>query len=744
MRQRPRRFLGLGPRLHGRLDLFFLFLLLLRLLQSFSPPATPLPTHHSPDLRSHLTRARSLLGGVRFGAAAAAMPRTAAGVDVEDLLVRVKNGADAELAEVAREVAALAEQGRLGEDDDEDGVLVPALLARLAAAGGAEARVRVMAALRRLARCVGCESKERLASIEALSSIVRSLSRDVDETREAIALLLDLSDIPQVRQRIGRIKGSIVMLVTLRNAHEPGTHDDAEKLLHMLSSNPQNVLLMAEAGYFRPLIHYLKEGSDMNKILMATAISKMFLSEPMKSSLGEDGAVEPLVEMFKSGNLEAKHSALGALLNLSSSLQNAEILINSGITGPLLQLLFSVTSVLMTLREPASAILAAIAQSERILLHKDVAPQMLSLLNLSSPVIQLHLLRALNSISGHTNAKRARAKIRQNGGVQLLLPFLTEKNIDIKIAALNFISNLSKDASQELAEQIRDTHLNIFVKIISSPTSGNEKAAAIGILSNLPVTDKKITELLTEANLLPLLISLLETNITAPLTPLRTSLLEGIAGVLIRFTVPWDKKLQSLAVGHGVVPCLVKLLSEGSIKAKSKAATSLAQLSQNSLALRKTKLPRWLCVAPSAETYCLVHNSQCTVKSTFCLVKAGAVSPLIQILEDDNREADGAVLEALATLMQDEIWENGSKVIEKASGVHALLRIAEAGNSTSQEKAIWMLERIFRLEAHRERYGEIAQALLIDLAQKGDPILKPMIGKILAHLELLQTQSSYF
>uniref|UniRef100_A0A0D9YK04 Armadillo repeat-containing domain-containing protein n=1 Tax=Oryza glumipatula TaxID=40148 RepID=A0A0D9YK04_9ORYZ len=672
------------------------------------------------------------------------MPRTAAGVDVEDLLVRVKNGADAELAEVAREVAALAEQGRLGEDDDEDGVLVPALLARLAAAGGAEARVRVMAALRRLARCVGCESKERLASIEALSSIVRSLSRDVDETREAIALLLDLSDIPQVRQRIGRIKGSIVMLVTLRNAHEPGTHDDAEKLLHMLSSNPQNVLLMAEAGYFRPLIHYLKEGSDMNKILMATAISKMFLSEPMKSSLGEDGAVEPLVEMFKSGNLEAKHSALGALLNLSSSLQNAEILINSGITGPLLQLLFSVTSVLMTLREPASAILAAIAQSERILLHKDVAPQMLSLLNLSSSVIQLHLLRALNSISGHTNAKRARAKIRQNGGVQLLLPFLTEKNIDIKIAALNFIFNLSKDASQELAEQIRDTHLNIFVKIISSPTSGNEKAAAIGILSNLPVTDKKITELLTEANLLPLLISLLETNITAPLTPLRTSLLEGIAGVLIRFTVPWDKKLQSLAVGHGVVPCLVKLLSEGSIKAKSKAATSLAQLSQNSLALRKTKLPRWLCVAPSAETYCLVHNSQCTVKSTFCLVKAGAVSPLIQILEDDNREADGSVLEALATLMQDEIWENGSKVIEKASGVHALLRIAEAGNSTSQEKAIWMLERIFRLEAHRERYGEIAQALLIDLAQKGDPILKPMIGKILAHLELLQTQSSYF
>ena len=96
------------------------------------------------------------------------MPRTGGGlaVDVEDLLVRVKNGAEPELGEVAREVAALAGEGRLGgqeEDDDEDGcgLLVPALLARLAGAGSAEVRVRVMAALRGLAGCVGGESKVR-------------------------------------------------------------------------------------------------------------------------------------------------------------------------------------------------------------------------------------------------------------------------------------------------------------------------------------------------------------------------------------------------------------------------------------------------------------------------------------------------------------------------------------------------------------------------------------------------------
>jgi vacuolar protein 8 len=228
------------------------------------------------------------------------MSRAARGVDVEDLLVRVKNGTESELADAAREVSALAEEGNLG--GEEDGLLVPALLARLAASGTAEARVSVMAALRRLAGCVRADTKvsavrrssnrglasgalfttapaaacarsvfhdmllvrrlkfaplqERLASIDALSSIVRSLSRDVDETREAVAVLLALTDIPQVRQRIGRIKGCIVMLVTLRNAHESG----ADVLLHILASSPQNVLLMAEAGYFRPLIHYLRQG----------------------------------------------------------------------------------------------------------------------------------------------------------------------------------------------------------------------------------------------------------------------------------------------------------------------------------------------------------------------------------------------------------------------------------------------------------------------------------------------------
>lgn len=482
----------------------------------------------------------------------------------------------------------------------------------------------------------------------------------------------------------------------------------------------------------------------MNKILMATAISRMELTDQMKAVLGEEGSIEPLVKMFISGNLEAKLSALGALRNLSSLAENIPRLISSGIVPPLLQLLFSVTSVLMTLREPASAILASLAQSEQILTNKDVAQQMLSLLNLSSPTIQLHLLQALNSIASHPKAKRARAKMKENGAVQLLLPFLTESNAEIRNIALLLLFNLSKDFAGELTEQIGETHLNILVNIISTSASDSEKAGAVGILSSLPVNDKKATEILTRLNSLPVLISLLGVSISASSTPTRRWLLESIAGVMIRFTVPWDKKLQKVSAAHGVIPCLVKLLSSGSVIAESRAATSLAQLSQNSLALCKAKSSRWLCIPPPSETFCEVHGGNCIVKNTFCLVKAGALSPLVQILEGKEREADEAVLSALATLMQDDLWENGSNALDKAGGVQALIKILGVGSLKSQEKAIWMLERIFRLPTHREQYGETAQNMLIDLAQKGHPTLKPMIAKILAHLQLLLMQSSYF
>ncbi|XP_058004080.1 U-box domain-containing protein 44 [Hevea brasiliensis] len=660
---------------------------------------------------------------------------------IEDVVLKLKHGNDEEFRVALWGLRDFIKNQTIDKEWINDEGVIPILFNRLGSIKP-HSRLTIIQILRILAS-VNNENKEKMADVGSLSLLVKSLIREVDERREAVGLLLELSEISAVRRRIGRIQGCIVMLVAMLNGDDPTACHDAGKLLIALSSNIQNALHMAEAGYFKPLVHYLKEGSDMSKILMATAISRIELTDQSRASLGEDGAIEPLVKLFKAGKLEAKLSALNALQNLSMLTENIQRLISSGIVVPLLQLLFSVTSVLMTLREPASAILARIAQSESILVNQDVAQQMLSLLNLSSPVIQFHLLQALNSIASHSRATKVRKKMKENGAFQLLLLFLTETNMKNRTAALNLLYTLSKDLPEELMEQLGEYHLNNIVNIVSSSTSEGEKAAAVGILNNLPVGNKKATDVLKKSNLLPILISIISSSESTS-TPTTSWLMENIAGIFIHFTVPSDKKLQLLSAELGVIPLLVKLLSSGSLVAKCRAATSLAQLSQNSLALRKSRKSRWTCMPHSAEAFCEVHDGYCIVKSTFCLVKAGAICPLIKILEGEEREADEAVLDALATLLQDEIWESGSNYIARMSVSKAIIKVLESGNAKAQEKALWILERIFRIEEHRTQYGESTQVVLIDLAQNGDPRLKSTVAKVLVQLELLQDQSGYF
>lgn len=701
---------------------------------SSTPCPSPSPSHESEFVSATTSEKEIVEEGIEIED-----ERT--NLTIDDVVLQLKYGNDEDFNFALSGFNESIRQGLITNEWINDEGVIPILVNRLGSCKPNN-RLIILRVLRNLA-LENAENKEKMADAASLSALVKSLTRDVEERREAVGLLLDLSDLPAVWRRLGRIQGCIVMLVTMLNGDDPIASGDAGKLLNALSSNTQNALHMAEAGYFKPLVHYLREGSDMTKILMATAMSRMELTDQSRASLGEDGAVEPLVKMFNAGKLEAKFSALNALQNLSTLSENIQRLISTGIVVSLLQLLFSVTSVLMTLREPASAILARIAQSESILVNQDVAQQMLSLLNLSSPIIQCHLLQALNSISGHSSACKVRRKMKENGAIQLLLPFLTESNAKIRTGALNLLYTLSKYLPEELTEQLVDSHLSIIVNIISSSPLESDKAAAVGILNNIPISNKKATEVLKKANLLPILISIMASS---PSTSTSTWhwLAEGVAGVLIRFTVPSDKRLQLLAAQNEVIPLLVKLLSSGSMVAKCRAATSLAQLSQNSVSLRKLKKPRWFCVPPSTTAICEVHDGNCCVKNTFCLVKAGAIPPLVQILEGADREADEAVLNAIATLLQDEICENGSNYIAKKSGVEAIIKILETTNVKAQEKALWILERVFKVEEHRVKYGESAQVMLIDMAQNGDPRLKSSTAKLLAQLELLQLQSSYF
>lgn len=661
---------------------------------------------------------------------------------IEDVALQLKYGNDEEFKCALMGLEMLIREKDVDCDWIIDEGIIVILFNRLGASKCVE-RLRIIKVLR-IISYENDQAKEQMVDVNSLTTLVKSLARDERERREAVGLLMELSHFPCVRRRIGRIQGCIIMLVAILNGDDPLASHDAGKLLHALSCNTQNALLMAEAGYFQPLIQHLRQGSEMSKILMATALARMVLTDKARDSLGEDGVVEPLVFMFKTGKLEAKLAALNALQNLLISTKNVSNILSSGILPPLLQLLFSVTSSVMTLREPASAILSKVALSNSIVEYKDLPNQLLSLLNLSNSKIKCHVLVALNNIASHPSASEVRSKMTQNGAMQLLLPLLKETDSKIRVSALNLLYTITKDVSEDykFSEVVGGDYLQIIVGLVSSSSWDSEKAASVGLLSNTPVGDKRAIDKLKKANLLPMLVSLMGSSSSSSSM---CQLQESAAAIFIKFTLPSDKKVQLSAIEVGVIPVLVKLLSNGSSVAKCRAAISLAQLSQNTTSLRRPRNRRW-CVPSPTVALCEVHDRSCTIKGGFCLVKSGAVLRLIQILEGEKRsEADEAALSALATLLQDDLWENGSNFIVKIQGaVENIVRILELGNLKAQEKALSILERIFRTENHRTEYGGVAQVVLINLAQKGEPSLRSAVAKLLAQLQLLQEQSSYF
>lgn len=103
--------------------------------------------------------------------------------------------------------------------------------------------------------------QERIAKVDkALESIVRSLARQIGESKLALQLLLELSRSNVVRDSIGKVQGYILLLVAILGGEDIEAAKDAQELLENLSFLNQNVILMAKAGHFRPLIRLLSSG----------------------------------------------------------------------------------------------------------------------------------------------------------------------------------------------------------------------------------------------------------------------------------------------------------------------------------------------------------------------------------------------------------------------------------------------------------------------------------------------------
>lgn len=602
-------------------------------------------------------------------------------------------------------------------------------------------------------------NKVRIAEVDhAIDFIVRSLARNIGEGMKAVELLLELSKDMTLCEQIGQVQGCILLLVTMSNSDNPKAAKDAKEVLENLPYSEQSVVQMAQANYFKPLIQNLREGPDTVKIVMASKLSEIGLTDQNNAALVKEGVVSPLIEMISNADLMSKLAAVGALQNLSSSPENALRMIKDGVVRPVLDLLCTPQSTVLALTEKAANTYANLAMStalaERtsdtilVLLGSDeIIYQLLSLINLTPPSIHGSIVQAFHAICCVPAAVETRTHLIEGGAIQVLLPFCEANSSEMRAYAMKLLFILSQDEDKsKLAEHLGEKYMKCLAKLLSTSSNEEEKAAAVGVLGNLPLNNKQITEWLLEAGTLSMIVSILSSGslqITGDFV--KNELVENTAEVLCRFTLPTDPDLQLKAAGAGVISILVRVLRSGTPLAKYRAAISLAQFSQNSwkLSTPVKKKQAFLCFSPSSVRRCRVHGGVCSVRTSFCLVEAEAIIPLVQALEEQGGASE-AVLDALSTLVNDEYLENGVREIEQADGIKPIVRLLTTGSTGEQEKAVWILERVFRIESYKMKYGNAAQMPLVDITQKGTNASKRLAAKILGHLNLLHEQSSYF
>ncbi|KAK4418484.1 U-box domain-containing protein 43 [Sesamum alatum] len=598
------------------------------------------------------------------------------------------------------------------------------------------------------------DAKERIAKVEnSIEPIVQFLGRRIGERKLAVTLLLELSKCRAVRDCIGKVQGCILLLVTMLGNTDREAAKHAKYVLDNLSYSDDNVVLMAKNNYFRYLLERLSSDSDHVKITMAKTLGEMELTDHNKSSLSESGVLDVLIVLVSHDDVEMKIVAIQALLNLSSLKKNGQEMIKKGAVRPLLDILYQQTSP-QRLRELVEATIVHLALSTipdgshwkpvLMLEYDEDISQLFSLINLTSPPLQQNILRAFHAMCLSPSANAIKSKLRECSAVQTLFQLCEVDDIILRPNAVKLLCCLTEDGDEAtMLKHLTQTSIETLLKLCKTSDDEEEIGSTLGIIANLP-NSTQISEWLLQSGNLPKIFSFLPDGKNS--IHQKHQLTENAVGAICRLTVQTSLQLQKKVAEAGIIPLLVKLLDMGTSLTIRRAAISLAQLSGSSPMLTR-QIPRhqgFWCFSTLPEEACPVHQGLCTVESSFCLIEAGAIPPLIRVLRKPELDICEAALDALLTLINGEMLQNGCKVLADANAMPVIIKLISSSSSSLQEKVLNSLQRIFQFLEYKQKYGASAQMPLVDLTQRRDSSMKSLAAKILAQLNVLHNQSSYF
>lgn len=164
-------------------------------------------------------------------------------------------------------------------------------------------------------------------------------------------------------------------------------------------------------------------GPEDVKMLMATTIAEMELTDHHKASLLEGEVLGPLLQLVSHGDIQMKKGAVRALQNLSSVPKNGLKMIKEGAVGPLLDLLLRHSSSSSSLREQAATTVMHLAESTvsqessqtpvSLLESNEDTIMLFSFINLTGPDVQQRILQTFNALCQSPSGRNIKTMLIQ-------------------------------------------------------------------------------------------------------------------------------------------------------------------------------------------------------------------------------------------------------------------------------------------------------------------------------------------
>ncbi|CAL9113905.1 unnamed protein product [Musa textilis] len=635
------------------------------------------------------------------------------------------------------------------------------------------------------------QDPEAIAAAGAVRCIVKKFCRGETEP-EALQVLLGLSENEKLADLIGNTKDCIPSLVSLAQNSVPAISEKALHVLSRLSSKTHFVIQMAQAGHVRPFLTSFQQVNTEGRAQMATALTRMQLLENTARHLESEQFIGTLTKSLYS--CVCKPACLGCIKRLTAFPGVVQkLVLDRDIIPALLGLMHSTTSEQQWKQDAVEILISLVGASQpddycnnpslqelhslhniRVFLHTASA---------SSPQTKCSCLRLLVLMA--TKSSDARELMRcDRSMISYLFSTLSGDHCsEVRLQVLRLIRSIAEEHPGGVPlppSPEKEDAVNTLINVFTSSPGMEERSAAAGIIGRLPSDDAAIDEMLHRSEILKAIHEVIcaaegsnnhhHVTINGPIpwqpTMVIHCLLENVLASLLRCIEPKRTQLQRQALKLDLSTSLIRVLSTGSSLAKKQAIIALCHLSQSGgqtmtgsaidlmdqkdglLAVSQLqwifRMKSWCGFSSElSQSLCSVHGSACS-RHTFCLVKAGALGPLVQIVNEAESVACEAALVALETLIREErTASSASMAIAESQGVAAILRLLQHNSPLpTKEKALDLLHSIVKHSEISVEQSPRSKEVLINLLKVEE--LRKKAALILSQMHDIPQMSSYF